>query len=506
MRGLVCSAVTLTVPLSVSACAIDTVDDVGESESALSAYDHGRQVWFDNTYGGEKFFAFLPSHPDPTKRIEIGFRNVVETPRAQRFALWGVINDPDCVADPDGGPDLCPNPTATGVVGMRKFPGPNGTTMYGASCASCHAGFDPNNPPDDPAEPQWDNIHPTIGNQYLKFGAIFSANLAPTDPRRLLFAAWPDGAVDTQLLFSDNIHNPGVVTAFWEWDDRPRFDVGMDEPQLRNGQGGEDDVGPGLAAVRVYTNIGVCFFECTLPAIATNQPINIDQCRNTCPDFPPQQDLDDLGSFLGTFEAPKFPGRPALPFVAAWGEHVFNRNCRSCHDDSGHQKRVMSNDEVNPLVADPANATNACRAKTTMWETGKLWANFSSQVYKDRVAAGNRGYRTMPLGGIWATAPFLHNQSIGGWAPASADPEERAVYYWDAMWELLKPSRTPVINRIPVALGPFPAGYPTTLVFSRDPTTGEVLCDDVVENRGHYYGSGLDDFSKVALIYWLQYR
>ena len=33
----------------------------------------GRDVWFDNTYGGEKFFAFLKNHPDPARRIDIGF-------------------------------------------------------------------------------------------------------------------------------------------------------------------------------------------------------------------------------------------------------------------------------------------------------------------------------------------------------------------------------------------------------------------------------------------------
>src|SRR5688572_8745614 len=70
----------------------------------------GRAVWFDKTYGGQKFFTFLKNHPDPARRIEIGFRNVIETPRAQRFDVWGVINDPDCTANPAGGPDLCPHP------------------------------------------------------------------------------------------------------------------------------------------------------------------------------------------------------------------------------------------------------------------------------------------------------------------------------------------------------------------------------------------------------------
>lgn len=474
------------------------------SEALSSAARRGHDVWFNNTYGGEKFFLFLKNHPDPAKRIDIGFHNVIETPRDIRFDVWGVINDPDCHANPAGGPDICPDPEASGVIGIRKKAGPGGTTIYGTACASCHAGFDPNHPPADPNEPTWANINPTIANQYLRFGDIFSANLAATDPRKILFDAWPVGSVDTTLLFTDGIDNPGVVTHFWEWPHRPTFDVDMDTPQLRNGQGGEDDVGPGLAALRVYTNIGVCFQECVAPAVVTSQPISIAQCRASCPDFPPQTDLDDLGTFLRTAKAPKFPGIPVGPLMAR-GKTVFDANCAGCHDRSGDRKNILTNDEVNPFVDDPINTTNKCRALTSNWETGKLWAEFSSQVYKDRIAAGDRGYRTMPLTGIWATSPLLHNQAIGYAPPPEAWSWERSAYFWDAMWELMSDDRTPVIQTLPVAVGPFPAGTPLQYVFSRSPS-GALLCDDVVENHGHYYGADLPVFDKISLIHWLQFQ
>ncbi len=497
------------VPLLIAACAEPAPDpepEVASTTEALSgAAQHGRDVWFNNTYGGQKFFTFLKNHPDPAKRINIGFQNVIDTPRSQRFDVWGVINDPDCTANPAGGADLCPDPTATGVVGIRKFPGPGGTTMFGTACASCHAGFDPNHPPDDPNEPSWDNIHPTIANQYLQFGKIFAANLAATDPRRVLFMSWPVGSVDTTLLFSDNISNPGVVTHFWEWPHRPTFDIGTGEDVMRNGQGGEDDVGPGLAAVRVYTNTGVCFAECTAPAIAGNRPIDIDQCRAACPDFPPEQDLADLGNFLSTSKSPKFPGFK-VPRAMARGRQVFQQSCAGCHETSGEGAKVLTNDQVIPFLEDPANTTNRCRSLTTNWEEGKLWAEFSSDVYKDRVAEGDRGYRVMPLTGIWATSPFLHNQSIGSAPPADASPWERDAYYWDAMFELMSNDRVPVIQRSPVAIGPFPAGTPLQYIFSRSPTTGQVLCTDIVENAGHHYGADLAVWDKVALIGWLQFQ
>lgn len=471
-----------------------------------SAIQRGHDIWFKNTYGGEKFFAFLANHPDPAKRIQIGFENVINTPRDQRFQVWGTINDPDCTANP-AGPDLCSDPNATGVIGIRKFPGPGGTTIHGVSCASCHAGFDPLHPPTDVNEPTWDNIHPTIGDQYLKTGKITAANLPATDSRRAMFEAWPDGTVDTTALFNDNIMNPTVITQIWDLRRRPTFDVDLDEPRIRMGHGGEDDLGTDIAAIRVYTNLGVCFAECVAPRPDRPDPaapIDLEQCRHDCADLPPQSDLEDLGKFLHSIKAPRFPEHSRNIDLYVWGREVFKENCASCHTLKRKARRVLSNDEVNPLIADPLNATNACRAVTTQWEAGHLWAAFSSSVYKDRAAAGLKGYRTKPLTGVWATAPFLHNQSVGPYAAANASPQDLAEAYEAAMRELLSISRTPKINTLPFPIGPFPAGTPLTFVFSRDPTTGELLCGDVLENRGHHYGAELSDEEKKALISWLR--
>jgi cytochrome c5 len=473
-----------------------------EVERPPSQIERGRTNWFNKTYGGGKFFKFLETHPDPTKRITLGFENAILTPRDQRFQKWGTINDPDCKANPDGGPDICKDPEATGIIGIRKSVGADGKPIYGISCASCHAGFHPLHPPQNPNEPNWSNIHPTIGNQFLDSGKIFSVNMAPQDVRRLMFDAWPKGTVDTTLLFNDGIMNPGTITAFWNVPHRPVFGVGMDEAKVRGGQGGEDDVGADLAAIRVYTNIGVCFAECV--ASRPGQPLDIKQCRQDCRDFPPDNEIEDLVAFMRSVKAPYYPTRKGLEISKyIKGQKVFSRNCASCHDAS---PKILSNDEVNPLRADSENATNACRSLTSNWESGKIWSQFSSDVYKQRVADGNRGYRTMPLAAIWSTAPFLHNQSIGAWADPTASIEARGQVYEDSMKELLSRERRPKVNVTPVAVGPYPAGTPLTLIFSRDPATGSVLCNDTVENHGHYYGSQLSDSEKTALIHWLKYQ
>ena len=495
----------------VPACSEAPEHDEIEQAASLSESDHpGRDIWFNNTYGGEKFFTFLANHPDPLKRLKIGFEAVLNTPRAVRFDTWGVINDPDCDANPAGGPDICPDPAATGVVGLRKSTA-RGFVEFGASCAACHAGFSPTNPPANPNEPNWGNIHPSIGNQHAKLGAMFAANLDLTQPhnavRALVFASWPDGAVDTTALFSDNINNPGVMTAFWEHTNRNTFDVGMSAPKLRNGQGGEDDVGGDIAALRVYTNIGVCFFECVAGPAATSQPIDINACRQNCADFPPQTDLDALTTYLGMIDRPRFPDGATDTKKYNRGSTVFTANCVSCHDNTTDAlKRVLSNDEMNSLQELGSNATNACRALGTNWDPGKIWAQFTSSATHQRAIDGTKGYRNMPLGGIWSTPPFLHNQSVGVYAPANATPAQRIAAFETSMRELLSTNRVPKVNTIPFAIGAAPAGTPLALVVNRDPATGAVLCGDYVENRGHYFGANLSNADKDALIYFLRFQ
>jgi hypothetical protein len=88
--------------------------------------------------------------------------------------------------------------------------------MIGVSCASCHAGLDPANPPANPNAPAWENIHPTVGNQYINIARIFSAHLPAYDPRYQVFNSWAPGTVDTTAIESDHINNPGIITQFFQ--------------------------------------------------------------------------------------------------------------------------------------------------------------------------------------------------------------------------------------------------------------------------------------------------
>jgi hypothetical protein len=140
---------------------------------------------------------------------------------------------------------------ATGIVGLRLFPNPafdqkaKDTWMkhmapsgsaddyydkpaffkdkdlvrpyrVGMSCAFCHVGPSPINPPDDPDHPEWKNLSSTVGAQYLWLDRVFAWN--PQDHKnftyQLLHTARP-GTFDTSLISSDNINNPRTMNAIY---------------------------------------------------------------------------------------------------------------------------------------------------------------------------------------------------------------------------------------------------------------------------------------------------
>lgn len=156
--------------------------------------------------------------------------------------------------------------------------------------------------------------------------------------------------------------------------------------------------------------------------------------------------------------------------------------------------------------------TNSCRARTTNWTEGHIWEQFSSDQYKSRSTGGPGFYRDVPLRGLWATAPFLHNNRIGLF---NGDPSVagRIAAYEDAMDQLLNPSKrtafvevTTVPVQIPAGGGTvtLPAGTPVGAFANVDPATGTNLCPDFVENEGHTFGQSLSSADKHALTEYLK--
>jgi mono/diheme cytochrome c family protein len=500
---------------------------VGTSNTETAQAENGgdgRDVWFKSTFGTETFLTLI--FPTLPGGFPLAFDQVLVTPRAQRFTQFGVINDPDCT-DGDastGGLDRCADPNATGVVGIRKFPNPNFPAagppfLVGTTCAACHTGLDAENPPADPNRPSWDNIAVMPGNQYLRVDKIFGGKLSPHDPRFQVFHSWSPGTLDTTAIWTDHINNTLAIASIFNMQDWALF------PATRNGapvsaphqeHGGQDDVGCKLRSLRVYLSEGMCARECSLPAAAAGVPVDINACRAACPTFAQaEQSVGALCNFMNGWQPPRLdhaPGGDASidQSVVDRGAQVFASSCASCHSPN---KDIYSDDVVHP-VSDVG--VNSCAARSSNWMAGRIWAQFSSDTYKARPTGGPGFVRDVSLQGVWASAPFLHNNRLGA---ASADPSvaSRLAAYEDAFDKLLNPTHRDLLGSISrttdfIVLpngAQLPAGTPVA-AFANSDGAGGTLCPgpinglDLIENGGHTYGATLSDGDKYALKEYLK--
>jgi hypothetical protein len=356
------------------------------------------------------------------------------------------------------------------------------------------------------------------------------------------------------------------------------------------------------AALRGYVNIGVCadaFASLHDPIYGlrkTQVPFDIKRARQMSTPCDESWTgtvarLEGLEAFLRTFGplhladadgASQFV--PNDQSLLSRGKIVFAENCARCHSSkqpppgySGSQNQwfinavqrddflqgnFLSDDEKYPVSE---IGTNAERALATNAERGQIWEQFSSESYKTSPAVrlaglidplhpskrlppvkatGGRGYyRTASLVGIWATAPFLHNNSLGLY---NGDPSVagRLAAYQSAMNMLLWPDRRPGLlsvrrtterSRFELEDGTslcIARNTPIDLItnirvaprdhFGRNKLFDNVLCritgsgavnplfllmdnaPDFVQDRGHIYGADLSDTDKQALIEYMK--
>lgn len=259
-------------------------------------------------------------------------------PDTERFGLWLDQRDGDCAPDPFANAEKYPGveigargrnmPVGsyygepTGILGLRLFPNPDfdekaerewdAERFYtdpdyylskdlvrpyrvGMSCAFCHVGPSPIEPPDDPENPEMRHLNATVGAQYFWFDRIFAWD--PDDENymvQLIHTARP-GTLDTSLVSTDYINNPRTMNAVYLLGERlanalERGREELDGGELNNKQfndfvddgplteffeepnisysprvlkDGADSVGALGALNRVYLNIGLFSEEWT---------------------------------------------------------------------------------------------------------------------------------------------------------------------------------------------------------------------------------------------------
>ncbi len=461
----------------------------------------GRDTWHFWTGGNEKFWRQLAIATGGNVDLLMYADSRMH---GRRFEALGVINHPGCRAaaaadryglwldDCSAAEQIPQMPGAPiGIVGLRRFDNPKFDEakwnldaylkdrksaeppyLVGMSCAFCHVGFNPVDPPADPNNATWANLSPTIGNQYFDEGKLFSLNMAPSDFRWHVANRQPPGTSDTSRLATDHIDNPSAINTIFNLAYRPtsveRMRDGSERPVPHVLKDGADSIGIAGASLRVYLNIGMCGdYLMTLhdPIDGVKRPqaaFDMDHARASCEDWRnTEARMSAAEAFLKTATPLKLASAPggekyltASAEVVRQGKVVFADSCAVCHSskqpppgtpdrkqwfresvlaDDFLTGNFLSDDTRHPVTS---IGTNIGRAMASNATRGHIWDQFSSDTYKALPAvgtvaglfnprdpahpiafalpAGGRGYyRTPSLTSVWATAPYLHNNSVG---------------------------------------------------------------------------------------------
>lgn len=313
---------------------------------------------------------------------------------------------------------------------------------------------------------------------------------------------------------------------------------------------GADSVGLTGALSRVYVSIGEFSQQWlqdhnVLVGGRPQSPFSVLQAQqNSTYWLATAARVPNLAKFLTTMQGPRLqdaPGGQAFLTQDAKllrrGKIVFAENCARCHSSkqppagsfttreqylNWMRREVLKPDflENNFLSTEkriPVNVvgTNAARALATNAMRGHVWDNFSSETYKNlpsvgeiegqnpldgstykfQAEGGGPGYYRVPsLIGIWATAPLLHNNTVGVY---TGDPSVagRMKAFNDAITKLLWPEKRLSLGSIPrttvasyvdvpvsylppelqplakngfLRIGPIPAGTPIDLLANTD--------------------------------------
>jgi hypothetical protein len=368
-------------------------------------------------------------------------------------------------------------------------------------------------------------------------------------------------------------------------------------------KGGEDSIGTPFAGLRVYVNIGMCsdywlsLQDPVLGEARAQSPFRIEHARASCEKWrETEAKMGDVEAFLDTIEPMHLKdadgGTAFVPQDQALlnaGKRVFAENCATCHSSKQPPAEIasdparraewfrqavmqadfldgnfLSDDKRYPVTL---IGTNFSRTAGSNAMQGHIWEDFSSIDYKRqpqvaeilnlynpispkkpirfRLPAGGSGYyRTATLAGIWATAPYFNNNSLGVF---TGDPSlaGRTRAYQDAMEKLLWPGQRPGVQSIlkttakssivvngETRMDDIPAGTPIKLLANLNTADlpalaqqnwfikflrwligrknlNQLLLDrnlapDFVEDHGHEFGSQLTDREKRALIEYVK--
>lgn len=324
-----------------------------------------------------------------------------------------------------------------------------GFPRVGINCAMCHAASFRATPDDVPTIYPAAASHQTGEQEYLRF-LIRSAS----DPRFTATTILNEIAKNTRLPFIDRLLYrfaiiPGTRRALLQlkeqdaWmDTRTDWGRGRIDPfnpvkfgilrQPVDGTIGNSDMMPLWNQARrdgsayhwdgLSTSLREVVQSSALGDGASRRWVERDYAKWDETDPRRMSSLRRVFNYIGSLKAPKYPLPIDRPLAAA-GEPVYQAQCAECHEPGGRRfGSVIPLDEI-----------GTDRHRLDMWTTpaaDAYHAYGNEYSWKFSKFRKTNGYTSVPLDGVWLTAPYLHNGSVPTLADLLEPVERRPAQFW----------------------------------------------------------------------------
>ena len=189
--------------------------------------------------------------------------------------------------------------------------------------------------------------------------------------------------------------------------------------------------------------------------------------------------FNKVTTFLLDLQPPAYPF-PVDPALAAQGQAVWQANCASCH--------AFGSALVGQVTPIQEIATDAHRLDSfTQALLNGFHAINDPPLVFDAYRKTN-GYANVPLDGIWARAPYLHNGSVPTLADLLTPPAQRPTVFYTG-YDVYDPTNVGFVSTGPQAAA---SGFRFDTTVAGN------------SNAGHAYGTTLSDPDKKALIEYMK--
>ncbi len=193
--------------------------------------------------------------------------------------------------------------------------------------------------------------------------------------------------------------------------------------------------------------------------------------------------LRQLEKYFEEIQPPKFPFAINQE-LAGKGRELFDVNCAACH--AFGQPNVGQVVDINEVGTDPHRLNSWPESAVEALKQWSIKEKYDSTFTHFRKTDG---YKAVPLDGIWASAPYLHNGSVPTLMDLLQVPENRPKAFYRG-YDVVDSVNVGFISNVPEENGFRFFKYKTSDVGN--------------SNKGHLYGTDLSPDEKKELVEYLK--